>query len=249
MLSTRIGAAILLTAMASAAAAQSVDEIIAKSIAAAGGRAALLKLKSRRMTGSITLHTPAGDIAGSVEILNAVPNKSRSLINADLSALGAGPLTLDQRFDGNVGYILDSLQGNREMTGNQLDNMRNGSFPHPFLNYKELGIAAQLDGKETVDGREAFVLLFEPTTGSAIRQYLDAETYLPIKTMLKIEIPQLGREVEQTTLLSDYRDVDGVKTPFLLKASSSVQSYTVVIAKVEHNIPIDDALFVKPPAP
>src|SRR6185503_7751965 len=172
MLSTRLGAAILLVALPSAVAAQSADEIITKSIAASGGRAAMQKIKSRKMTGTITLATPAGDIAGTIEMLNVAPNKSRVLINADLTAVGAGPLTLDQRFDGSVGYILDTLQGNRDMTGNQLDNMRNGSFPHPFLNYKELGISAKLEGKETVGDREAYVLVFEPTTGSAIRQYL-----------------------------------------------------------------------------
>jgi len=249
MLSTRLGAAILLVALPSAAAAQSADEIVTKSIAASGGRAAMQKIKSRKMTGTITLATPAGDIAGTIEMLNVAPNKSRVLINADLTAVGAGPLTLDQRFDGSVGYILDTLQGNRDMTGNQLDNMRNGSFPHPFLNYKELGISAKLEGKETVGDREAYVLVFEPTTGSAIRQYLDAQTYLPVKTVVKLEVPQLGREIEQTTLLSDFRDVDGVKIPFLMKASSAVQNYTIAITKVEQNLPIDDKLFVKPPAP
>jgi zinc protease len=249
MLLTRLAAAALFAATSSTAAAQSVDDVINKSIAAAGGRAALMKVKSRSMTGTITLSTPAGDIAGTVEMLNVAPNKSRALIKADLTALGAGPLTLDQRFDGNVGYIIDTLQGNREMAGNQLDNLRNGSFPHPFLNYKELGISAKLEGKEKIEARDAHVIVFEPTTGSVVRQFIDTETYLPIKTMVKLDVPQLGREIEQTTLLSDFRDVDGVKIPFLMKASSAVQNYTIVITKVEHNLPIDDKLFVKPPAP
>lgn len=229
--------------------AQTADEVIEKSITAIGGRAALLKLKTRSMTGTITLSTPVGEIAGSVEIVNATPNKSRNVIKADLTALGVGPLVLDQRFDGNAGYVLDSMQGNRVMTGNQLDNLRNSSFPHPFLNYKDLGTAARLGGKEKVGDREAYVVLFEPTSGSVVHQYIDAETYLPIKTVMTVEVPQLGQQVEQATEFLDYREIDGIKMPFQLRATSSVQNYTITIAKVEHNIAIDDALFSKPSTP
>jgi len=228
---------------------QTVDEVITKSVAASGGRAALTKLKSRAMTGTITLTTPAGEIVGSIEILNAAPNKLRSVVKADLSALGAGQLVQEQRFDGTSGYILDTLQGNRDITGNQLDNLRNGSFPTPYLNYKELGIAAKLSGREKVGDRDAYVLILEPTAGSAVRQFIDAETFLPLRTVVKVDVPQVGREVEITTDLLDYRDVDGVKVPFLLKTSSEIQNYTITLTKVEHNVPVDDKLFVKPAAP
>ena len=200
------------------------------------------------MTGTITLQTPGGDASGSVEVLNAAPNKSRSLIQIDLSSLGAGAFVLDTRFDGSSGYVMDNLQGNRVLSGNQLDNMRNSSFPHPFLTYKERGTSAQLAGREKVGERNAYLLIFEPTAGSTVREYIDAETYLPIKTLVKIEIPQLGREVEQTTEFFDFREVDGLKLAFRLTSSSSVQSYTITITKVEHNVSVDEALFSKPPA-
>src|SRR5438105_4014108 len=114
--------------LAHAASAQTADEVIEKHLTALGGRAALGKLKSRSMTGTIVLTTPAGDISGSIEVLNAAPNKTRTLIKADLSAFGAGQLVLDQRFDGKTGYVMDSIQGNREMTGGQLELVRNSAF-------------------------------------------------------------------------------------------------------------------------
>ena len=249
VVSRQLTVALLLLVWADAAWAQTADEVVNKSVTAMGGRAALGKVKSRSMIGTITLSTPAGDVAGSIEILNAAPNKTRTLIKADLSALGAGQLVVDQRFNGTSGYVMDSLQGNRDITGNQLDNMRNGSFPHPFLNYKEMGVATQLSGKEKVGAREAFVVIFEPTSGSVVRQYIDAETYLPTKAVVKVDVPQLGQEVEQTIEFLDYRDVDGIKLPFQLKATSAVQNYTIVITKVEHNVRIDETLFSKPAAP
>ena len=241
-------AVIILIALAAAqaAAAQSAEEIIEKSIAAMGGRAAFEKIKSRSMSGTITLNTPAGDIPGAIEILNARPNKARTLIKADLSAFGAGPLVIDQRFDGQNGYVLDSLQGNRDVTGNQLDNLRNGGFPHAFLDYKALGFSLKLQGKEKVGAGDAYVVLFEPAKGSALKQYIDVQSMLPVKFSLTVNVPQVGQDVEQTTMLEDYKEVDGVKVPFKLTSSSSIQSFTVTLDKVAHNIDVDEKLFVKP---
>ncbi|HEX9368391.1 MAG TPA: outer membrane lipoprotein-sorting protein, partial [Vicinamibacterales bacterium] len=159
----------------------------------------------------------------------------------------AGPMVVDQRFNGTSGYVLDSLQGNRDITGNQLENMRNSAFPTPFLNYRERGATVELGGKEKVGEREAYVLVLKPKTGSVARHFIDAESYLPIKVVVKTDVPQVG-EVEQNIEFSDYREVDGIKMPFTLKATSSVQSFIIAITKVEHNIKIDDALFSKPAA-
>jgi hypothetical protein len=63
---------------------------------------------------------------------------------------------------------------------------------------------------------------------------------------VKVDVPQLGREIEQTTEYSDFREVDGLKLPFRLAASSSVQSYTITVTKVEHNVSVDEKLFSKP---
>jgi hypothetical protein len=248
-LSRRLLAGALLLGWAHAAAAQTADQVIERSIAAIGGRAAFSKLKSRATTGTITLETPAGNIEGTIESLNAPPNKSRSLIKADLTSLGAGPLVLDQRCNGTTGYAIDTLQGNREITGSQLDNLRNNAFPHPFLNYKDMGTSARLGDREKVGDRDAYVVILEPTSGSVVRQYIDADTYLPMQFVIKVDVPQLGREIEQTTVFSDFREVDGVKLPFRLKATSPVQNYTIVISKVEHNVPVDESLFSKPATP
>ncbi|MEO8677532.1 MAG: hypothetical protein ABI665_00705 [Vicinamibacterales bacterium] len=237
---------LMLVGPARAGWAQTADEVLEKSLTAIGGRAALTKLKSRSMSGTITLSTPAGELEGSVEILNAAPNRVRTLIKVDLTSLGAGQLTIDQRFNGTAGYVMDSLQGNREITGGQLDTMRNASFPHPFLNYKEMGTTAQLQGKEKVADRDAFLIILEPASGASVRTFIDAETYLPLRTIVKVEVPQLGQEVEQATDFFDYRAVDGVQMPFRLKASSQVQNYSIAITKAEHNVPVDEALFSKP---
>ena len=242
------GLAALIVFAVTDAFAQNADQVIERFVAATGGRAAYAKLRSRSASGTITLSTPAGELTGSIETVNETPSKSRTLIKVDLTALGAGQLVLDQRFDGVDGYVLDTLQGNRPMDGGQLETMRNTSFPHPLLNYKELGATLQLIGKEKVGDRDAHVVVFEPPSGPPTRFSIDAENYLLLEVVVKLDVPQLGREVEQRTTLHDYRDVDGVKLPYLARATSAVQNYTITFTTVEHNVRIDPALFVKPPA-
>jgi hypothetical protein len=105
----------------------------------------------------------------------------------------------------------------------------------------------KLAGKEKVGDRDAYVLIFDPTSGSDVRQYIDAETYLPIKSVIRVDVPQLGGELEQTNEYLDYREVDGIKTPFRIKSTSSAQNFNVTVTKIEHNVTVDQSLFSKPP--
>jgi outer membrane lipoprotein-sorting protein len=224
--------------------AQTADEIVDKTIAALGGRDKLGTLTSRHTSGKITVSTPAGDLPGTVDIFNQAPNFVRTLLNIDLSALGAGTMTLDQRFDGTTGWALDSMQGPRDITGDQLANMKNADFPTPLLRYKERGTKIALAGKEKVGDKDAFVLSVTPQAGPASRVFVDADSYLPLRVIVTLDVPEAGK-VEQTSDLSDYRDVEGVKVPFAIRNSSSVQTVTVKVDKVEHNVTIDPALFRK----
>ena len=200
-------------------------------------------------TGTVTLSLPiGGDATGSIEIYNLAPNKARTLIRVDLSALGVGQITQDQRLDGTAGYAIDSLQGNREITGDQLASVKN-NFPTPFLNYKENG-TVELQGKEKVGDRDAYVLVGKPKEGPSVRLYLDAESYLPIKSVAKINVPQLGQESEQITELSDFRAVDGVQYAHGIKLKVSVAGqdfeFGIKVKEIKHNLPIEDSKFAKP---
>ena len=164
----------------------------------------------------------------------------------DLKSLGApDDMTIEQKFDGTAGYVLNSMQGDVTVQGNQLENMRNNVFPSVLLSYKQAGVKVELLPNETVEGRPAVVLLVTPKTGSAPRIYLDAETYLGLRTVTKVNAPEAGGDIEQIITLSDYRVVDGVKVPFQIVNRSPLQTVTVKIAKVEHNVALDDAVFAK----
>lgn len=234
----------MLAGCAAAASAQTADEVVEKTLAALGGREALGKLTSRHVTGKVTVSTPGGDLPGTIEIFNQAPNKVRTLLNLDASSLGGGTVMLDQRFDGTSGIAISSMQGNQEITGDQLANLKNAEFPTPLLHYKEHGTTVALAGKEKVGDHDAFVLALTPQAGPPSKVFVDAESYLPLRLVVTLNLPEVGR-VEQTSDLSDYREIDGVKMPFSIHNSSAVQTVNVTIGSLEHNVKLDPAMFGK----
>ena len=231
---------------AAGAQAQTADEVIGKHIAAIGGRAALEKLETRVSTGTISMSVQGTAISGPAEITAKAPNKSRSYFSLDLSQFGAGEIVVDQRCDGKTAWASNSMQGERELTGSQLQAILNSTFPTPLLGYKESGATAELVGKETVGTRPAIAVKLTPKAGNPTTFYFDAENYLLLRTASRIEVPEAGGEVEQKSELEDYREVDGVKLPFVVKISNGMQDISVTLNKIEHNKPVDEAIFSKP---
>lgn len=239
----------LVSTMPAPASAQSADEIVEKHLAALGGRAALTKLTSRKATGTVTFETAGGEFKGPIELYNKAPNKARALIKLDLSAVGAPePMVIDQRFNGTTGHTSNNLQGDTDITGNQLENMKNNFFPSSLLNYKASGATLAVQPRESIDGKEYLVLVMTPKIGSAVKMYFDPATYLLEQTSAKVSSPEQG-EFEQVNRVSDYRDVGGLKMAFKSVATSPQQVVTITLDKIESNPALDDAMFSKAAGP
>ena len=204
------------------------------------------KLTSRVSSGTLSLTTPVGELKGTVEVYSKKPNKTRTLIKIDATALGGGQIVTDQRFDGVTGYVLDSFQGNRDITGDALEAMKAGSFPTPLLNYKDNGVTVALGNRDKVGATDAYVIQMTPKSGPGVRVFIDADTFMLVKTILTINVPQLGGPIDQVVEFSDFRDVDGIKIPYGTKTSNPVQTVIAILTDVKHNTEIDDSSFTKP---
>jgi outer membrane lipoprotein-sorting protein len=237
--------AALLTLSPSSVMAQTADEIVEKHLAAIGGREALQRIRTRVSTGTVTVETAVGQIPGTVEASAKAPNKSRSLVTLDLSSLGAGKMVNDQRFDGTTGYVIDTLNGNRDITGAQLEALRNNGFPTIWLDYRGRGLTIALAGQETLAGRPAHVLEVTPKIGPRARAWVDAETLMLVKTSVPFD-PTPAGPVEQVTEFGDFRTIDGVKVPFSVRSTTGGQTVAAVLTDVKHNVEVDDAVFVRP---
>ncbi len=219
------------------------DEIIEKHLAAIGGRAALGKLTSQKATGTMIVGTPNGDLTGPLEMWSKAPNKVRLTISLDLTPMGMNEkMLIEQKFDGTAGWMINSLQGNQEVTGNQLDNMKHSGFPTPLLDYKAAGGKVELQPAESLNGKSALVVLYTPKAGSAVRMYFDPETFFLVRTKMTVNTPEMG-DLEQLRDVSDYRTVGGIKVPFQMVNTNAAQTVTMKLDKVEWNVEIDDAVF------
>jgi outer membrane lipoprotein-sorting protein len=234
---------LVLPSLTMSAAPQTADEIIEKHLAALGGREALGKLTSRKGVGTITLGTEMGDLSGPVETYAKAPNLSRAVIHLDLTPMGMSEtMTIDQRFDGTAGVAMNSLQGSNPMEGDQLNSMRNNVFPTSLLTYKERETTVTVLPKETIGGKELIVLQLAYKVGSPTKMYLDPTTYMAVRSVAQVTMPDLGT-FEQTSEASDYRAVDGVQVPFTVVNTTPMQTVTIKLKTVEHNVAIDDSMF------
>ncbi|MDX9811866.1 MAG: hypothetical protein RBU28_05735, partial [Bacteroidales bacterium] len=98
------------------------------------------------------------------------------------------------------------------------------------------------DGEENVAGKPAFRLKAETESAGPVILYLDKTTYLPVKSKTTSE--QMGTSIEVESVMSDYREVDGVVMPGKTTAmANGMEAGVVTFEKIEVNIPIEDAVF------
>jgi photosynthetic reaction center cytochrome c subunit len=77
-----------------------------------------------------------------------------------------------------------------------------------------------------------------------VRMYFDQKTGLLVRLVRYADTP-IGRNPTQIDY-ADYRDADGVKIPFRWTLSRPNGRFTIQVAEVKSNAPVDDSRFAKP---
>jgi len=97
---------------------------------------------------------------------------------------------------------------------------------------------------ETVDGREAYVLMGTREGRFSWKFFFDAQSRLLVRLVRYAESP-LGLDPTQIDY-RDYRAVDDVQVPFSWTISRSGSRSTIQISEIQQNVPMDDQKFRKP---
>jgi outer membrane lipoprotein-sorting protein len=220
--------------------AQTVDEIIAKHIAALGGMTKLKAVQSIRMTGNFER---GGMQAGFTQVFKR-PMKMR----LDISVQG---LTMTQAYDGEQGWQVVPFTGQKDpepMTGDDLKNAQEqADLDGPLMDYKKKGNTVELIGKEKIAGKDSYHLKVTLKNGDARHLYLDAVTFLGQKTSTRTMVR--GTEVEFESVLTDYKEVDGLKFPFAIEqhqVGGEGPGQKIIFKNIEVNVPVDDSIFKMP---
>lgn len=232
-------------APAPTAAAPSLDAIVAKNLQAKGGEAKLKAVQSMKMLGKVTIQ--GMDL--SMLITTKRPNMMRQEMQFQERKIVQG-------FDGTTAWMINPLMGSeapQEMTGPQADLAKDqADFDGPLLDWKGKGHTLEYVGTEDVGGAKAHKLKLTKKNGQTQYLYLDSESGIDLKTT--VQVPQGGTTMTVETEMSDYRPVEGIMMPHALKTSiNGMATGSIVVEKIELNVPIDEAQFKmpapKPPAP
>jgi len=106
----------------------------------------------------------------------------------------------------------------------------------------------QFAGVEKIDGRDMWVIA-KSTPERTVSYDFDAESGLLRRMRTVNHTPALP--IPEQIDLEDYRDVDGVKLPFIIRSSGidTYDSWTRTFTEIKRNTPVDEKLFAKPEVP
>lgn len=223
------------------ASAQTVDELIKKSIDAQGGAEKLKAVKSIKVTGKI--------IQRGLEIPITIQQKRPVMIRVDVTFQGK---TQTGAYDGETGWKTNPFQGSpdpEKVAGDELKELQEQSdMDGPLVDYKAKGHTVELIGKEDMEGTPVYKLKLTLKNGDVRNIYLDAENSLPLKVSLKRKTP--GGEIEADQYVGNYKPVNGVMFSFSLETKVKGQTVSqIAFDKVEMDVTIDDSVFKMPAKP
>lgn len=219
----------------SSATPPTADSILEKYVTALGGADAIKKTTSRVGKGVIMVagkETP-------IEVFTKAPNKRITITHSDSGDSSTA-------FDGTIGWMGSAGRPAREMSpadakGSALDS----EFYLP-LRMKEVFTQLRPGRPDKIGDVPVLTLTGTRQGLPPVRFFFDANTGLLLRMVRYTENP-LGRMPVQIDY-SDYRDVDGAKTPCRWTLSRPNGRFTIQLNEVKANVAIDDSKFAKPVA-
>jgi photosynthetic reaction center cytochrome c subunit len=221
------------SAAPSAGTAPSADDVIQKYVAAMGGADAIHKITSRVAKGAILV----GASQTPIEVLTKAPNKRVTISH---SAQGESFTA----FDGTAGWMGNTGRPAREMTPTESGASALDAEFAIALRLKEIFPQIRRGRPEQIDGVMCEQLIGTGPGRLPVRLYFDQSSGLLMRLVRYAETP-VGRNPTQIDY-ADYRNADGVKIPFRWTLARVNGRFTIQIAEVKTNVPIEDAKFAKP---
>jgi len=217
----------------------SADEIFSKYAAALGGQTVIDKLKSRTAKGTIT---QANGNSLQFELSQAAPDKFYLLVTTPQG-------TIERGFNGQVGWE-KTARGVREITGTELVNFKLANGLFTLLKLKEQYSKPPRVRKDKLGDRDVYIVDGTTMDNRRMRLYFDATSGLLLRRTTSMQT-MIGIIPDQIDL-EDYREADGLKIPFTLRAAAlevGNPTSTRTFTELKLNVPVDDSKFNMPPAP
>jgi outer membrane lipoprotein-sorting protein len=224
------------------AAPLTADQIVQKHVEALGGSTKLNAIQSLVVSGKAS-------ILGQTEAPLTIQVKRPNMMRLEMTFQGR---KIVQAFDGVTAWTINPLVDTEPKKSND-DDTRAAQESSDFIggnlvDYKSKGNMVELVDKEEIDGVAVYKLKIRKKSGSVEYDYLDARSFLPIKTEGKRM--QLGQEILYESKIGNYKPVDGVFLPFSVTQMVNHRlAMEITIEKMDANVPMDEAVFKMPVKP
>lgn len=215
------------------------DELISKYLAARGGKEKLDSIQSARMIGKweskqINLSKSTVTITPGHFLRQTEPGNGIVMVKA---------------VDGDAAWEVSPQSGITKpvsMVSKEASRYRRLADPQgPLVNYQQKGNKVEVVGKMPWQTTQVYKVKVTYPDQGVNYLYLDAKTFLPVRLVQTMYVPQLETDVDIEFLYEDYRDLQGVKWPFKEKANAPEVSYAHAVTwdTIEVNPPVDPAIF------
>jgi hypothetical protein len=223
-----------------AGATETVDDVIARHIAARGGVKKIQAIQSLRMTGRAT--TGPGRVA-----LVSRQMKRPGRLRTEVAFQGMTGVYI---WDGVHGFEVAPFNGSMDLGALTPENAQlaeqQADIDGPLVDWQAKGHKLELLGRTTVGDRQLLELVVTLKSGAVLKDYFDPATYLLVRT--ESTRAYKGHNVQVETILGDYRKVGGVLFPYSIDSGAAGRPtrLRVVVDKIELNPALDDARFSIP---
>jgi photosynthetic reaction center cytochrome c subunit len=211
------------------------DQLLDKYVQAAGGAAAIDKISSRVMKGTI-------DFSGKsfpIDVYCKAPDQRISFTH-----LPQGDSVT--AFNGHEGWLDMAGRPAREMHGSDLEAAAIDADLHLPTHLKEMFSHLEVRGTEKIEDHPAYVLIGGREGKPAMLLYFDEQSGLLVR-MVRFADTAVGLLPTQIDY-ADYKESDGVKVPLQWTLSRPEGRFTIQISEIQQNVPVDEGKFAKPPA-
>ena len=211
-------------------------EIYDAYIEATGGRERFQELNSSRIVGAMKMQ----GMEAPMEILRERPGKL--VVTIEFEGFG----TISQGINETHAWDVNPMRGARLLDGKERDDMQKRADFEEELEPEKYYKSIETVGKESIDGKECYVVEFTSNNDEVEKRFFDVATDFVVRVETKRDTP-LGK-MNVATAMSDYRDIDGIKMPFKTEMSVMGQSQVIEFQEVNLNVEHEEDAFNPPEA-
>ncbi|RYY62682.1 MAG: hypothetical protein EOO05_01930 [Chitinophagaceae bacterium] len=216
---------------------QTIDEVYTKYITTAGGAANGDKIKTMKITGTLTVQ--GMDLPLIQHII------SGRGVKTDVEVMGS---SVQFSYLDGAGWKINPYGGAPEATAmdeSELADFRDQTAPvSPLFDSKKNGDKLELAGEETLPDGKAWKIKATSKDGRVTEYFVNSTSFDLVKSVSKRTVN--GAEMNVEAGYGDYKLVEGVRLPFSLSTSGGPVNQAITIEKYEINVPVDEKIFAKP---